>query len=453
MAEQASTDQTAFQLELLHSAMQSGAMQQAQRILNGLHPAEIADLLESLPRSQRLIVWGMVNHEQDGEILVEVGDEVRDNLLREMQTEDLVDALEGLDVDDMADLLQSLPEAVILETLGNMKKQDRERVEAVLSYEEGTAGALMNTDTTTIRPNVTLEVVQRYMRKLGELPEGTDRLYVVDYFNKFLGVLYLRTLVTSKPSATVSEVMQQVVSPVTADVDEHDIARLFEDRDLLSVPVIDAQQHLLGRITIDDVVDVIRDEADKSMMNRAGLSEEEDIFAPIVKSTRRRSIWLGANLLTAFLASWVIGLFEGTIQQVVALAVLMPIVASMGGIAGSQTLTLVIRAQALGQLGTGNTRSLLAKELAVGLLNGLLWAVVVAATATLWFGDVKIGGIIAAALSINLAVAAVAGVLVPVVLRKLKIDAALAGGVVLTTITDVVGFMAFLGIATLTLVH
>jgi magnesium transporter len=433
--------------------MQSGAMQQAQRILNGLHPAEIADLLESLPRSQRLIVWGMVNHEQDGEILVEVGDQVRDNLLREMQTEDLVDALEGLDVDDMADLLQSLPEAVILETLGNMKKQDRERVEAVLSYEEGTAGALMNTDTTTIRPNVTLEVVQRYMRKLGELPEGTDRLYVVDYFNKFLGVLYLRTLVTSKPSATVSEVMQQVVSPVTADVDEHDIARLFEDRDLLSVPVIDAQQHLLGRITIDDVVDVIRDEADKSMMNRAGLSEEEDIFAPIVKSTRRRSIWLGANLLTAFLASWVIGLFEGTIQQVVALAVLMPIVASMGGIAGSQTLTLVIRAQALGQLGTGNTRSLLAKELAVGLLNGLLWAVVVAATATLWFGDVKIGGIIAAALSINLAVAAVAGVLVPVVLRKLKIDAALAGGVVLTTITDVVGFMAFLGIATLTLIH
>lgn len=451
MAEQASTDQTAVQLDLLHSAMQSGAMLQAKRILNGLHPAEIADLLESLPRSQRLIIWDMVDNEQDGEILVEVGDEVRSSLLREMHTDDLVDALQGLDTDDMADLLQSLPEAVIEETLGNMKKQDRERVEAVLSYEEGTAGALMNTDTTTIRPNVTLEVVQRYMRKLGELPEGTDRLYVVDYFNKFLGVLYLRTLVTSKPSATVSEVMQQVVSPVTADVNEHDIARLFEDRDLLSIPVIDDQLHLLGRITIDDVVDVIRDEADKSLMNRAGLSEEEDIFAPIIKSTRRRSVWLGANLLTAFLASWVIGLFEATIQQIVALAVLMPIVASMGGIAGSQTLTLVIRAQALGQLGTGNTRSLLIKELAVGLLNGILWAIVVAAIATAWFGDMKIGGIIAAAISINLTVAALAGVLVPVVLRRLNIDAALAGGVVLTTVTDVVGFMAFLGIATLTL--
>lgn len=451
MAEQSSTDKTAVQLDLLHSAMDSGAMQQAKRILNGLHPAEIADLLESLPRSQRLIVWDMVDKEQDGEILVEVGDEVRNSLLREMQTDDLVDALEGLDTDDMADLLQSLPEAVIQETLGNMKKQDRERVEAVLSYPEGTAGALMNTDTTTIRPNVTLEVVQRYMRKLGELPEGTDRLYVVDYFNKFLGVLYLRTLVTSHPSATVSEVMQQVVNPVTADVDEHDIARLFEDRDLLSVPVIDEQQHLLGRITIDDVVDVIREEADKSFMNRAGLSEEEDIFAPVVKSTRRRSVWLGANLLTAFLASWVIGLFEATIQQVVALAVLMPIVASMGGIAGSQTLTLVIRAQALGQLATGNTRALLIKELAVGLLNGLLWAIVVAGIATAWFRDIKIGGIIAAAIGINLAAAALAGVLVPVVLRKLNIDAALAGGVVLTTVTDVVGFTAFLGIATLIL--
>ena len=451
MAEQTTTDQTAVQLELLNSAMYSGAMLQAKRILNGLHPAEIADLLESMPRSQRLIVWGMVDNEQDGEILVEVGDEVRNSLLREMQTEDLVEALQGLDTDDMADLLQSLPEAVIQETLGNMKKQDRERVEAVLSYEEGSAGALMNTDTTTIRPNVTLEVVQRYMRKLGELPEGTDRLYVVDYFNKFLGVLYLRTLVTCKPSATVSEVMQQEVNPVTADVDEHDIARLFEDRDLLSIPVIDDNQHLLGRITIDDVVDVIREEADKSFMNRAGLSEEEDIFAPIVISARRRSIWLGANLLTAFLASWVIGLFEATIEQVVALAVLMPIVASMGGIAGSQTLTLVIRAQALGQLGSGNTRSLLLKELAVGLLNGLLWAVVVASIATLWFQDVQIGGIIGVALAANLAAAALAGVLVPVILRKMNIDAALAGGVVLTTVTDVVGFTAFLGIATLAL--
>ena len=452
MAELANTDQTAEQLDLLREAMQSGTMLQAKRMLNGLHPAEIADLLESLPRSQRLIVWDMVDHDLDGEILVEVGDEVRSNLLRGMETEQLVDALEALDTDDMADLLQSLPETVIQEALGGMKKQDRERVEAVLSYEEGTAGALMNTDTTTIRPNVTLEVVQRYMRKLGELPEGTDRLYVVDYFNKFLGVLYLRTLVTSQASETVADVMDQTVKPVTADVDEHDIARLFEDRDLLSLPVVDGNDHLLGRITIDDVVDVIRDEADKSVMNRAGLSEEEDIFAPIVKSTRRRSIWLGANLLTAFLASWVIGLFEGTIDQIVALAVLMPIVASMGGIAGSQTLTLVIRAQALGQLGTGNTRSLLIKEVGVGVLNGILWAAVVAATAAAWFSNIELGGVIAVALVINMVCAALAGVLVPVILRKMDVDAALAGGVVLTTITDVIGFMAFLGIATLVLI-
>ncbi|PIE36915.1 MAG: magnesium transporter [Gammaproteobacteria bacterium] len=452
MPELASTDPTAEQLELLRSAMHSGTMLQAKRILNGLHPAEIADLLESLPRSQRLIIWGMVDHENDGEILVEVGEEVRGTLVREMETEELVDALEGLDTDDMADLLQSLPEAVIQETLGNMKKQDRERVEAVLSYEEGTAGALMNTNTITIRPNVTLEVVQRYMRKLGELPVGTDRLYVVDYFNKFLGVLYLRTLVTSDASQTVSEVMEHNLTPVTAERDEHDIARLFEDRDLLSIPVIDEQEHLLGQITVDDVVDVIREEADKHMMNRAGLSEEEDIFAPVFKSTRRRSVWLGANLLTAFLASWVIGLFAATIDQVVALAVLMPIVASMGGIAGSQTLTLVIRAQALGQLGSGNTRPLLLKELAVGMLNGLLWAGVVAAIAAFWFNSLSIGGIIGAALIINLTAAALAGVSVPVILRKMNIDAALAGGVVLTTVTDVIGFMAFLGIATLVLV-
>ncbi|MGM0563852.1 MAG: magnesium transporter [Pseudomonadota bacterium] len=449
MAELAHTDPTSDRLELLRTAMQSGTMLQAKRILNGLHPAEIADLLESLPRSQRLIVWGMVDHDVDGEVLIEVGEEVRHTLVREMETEELVEALEGLDTDDMADLIQSLPEAVIQETLSSMKKLDRDRVEAVLSYEEGTAGALMNTDTTAIRPNVTLEVINRYLRKLGELPQGTDRLYVVDYFNKLLGVLYLRTLVTADPGSTVAEVMDRDITPVTAEMDEHELARLFEDRDLLSVPVTDDDKKLLGRITIDDIVDVIREEADKSLMNRAGLSEEEDIFAPIVRSTRRRGVWLGINLLTAFLASWVIGLFEGTIQQVVALAVLMPIVASMGGIAGSQTLTLVIRAQALGQLGVGNTRSLLLKEIAIGVLNGLVWAVVIAAIATVWFRDVHIGAIIGIAIVINLFAAAMAGVLIPVMLRKMNIDAALAGGVLLTTCTDVIGFMAFLGIATL----
>lgn len=449
MTDTAHIDTPSQNLELLQQAIQAGGMSSVHSLLKNLHPAEIADLLESLPRSQRLVVWSMVNHDQDGEILIEVGEEVRTSLVKEMGTHELVDALESLDTDDMADILQSLPGQLIQQTLSSMKKQDRDRVEAVLSYPEDTAGALMNTDTTTIRPNVTLDVVQKYLRKLGDLPAGTDRLYVVDYFNKFLGVLFLRTLVTHNPSDTVSDVMDTTVKAVKADEHEKDIVRLFEDRDLLSLPVVDEEKRLLGRITIDDIVDVIREEADKSMLSRAGLHEEEDIFAPIIKSTRRRSIWLGANLLTAFLASWVIGLFSATIEQVVALAVLMPIVASMGGIAGSQTLTLVIRAQALGQLAAGNTRALLVKEISIGLLNGLLWAVVVALIATAWFKSHTIGITIGTALVINLTVAALAGVLVPVVLKKMNIDAALAGGVVLTTVTDVIGFMAFLGVATL----
>lgn len=452
MPEHINSEQTAKHIALLQQAMETGTMAPAKRLLNSLHPAQVADLLESLPRSQRLIVWGMVDHDNDGEILIEVGEEVRRNLMQEMETTELVDALETLDTDDMADLLQSLPEALIEETLSSMKKLDRERVEAVLAYPDGTAGALMNTDTITIRPNVTLEVVQRYLKKLGELPKGTDRIYVVDYFNKFLGTLYLRTLVTSSSSATVSSVMDSDITTVTAEADESSIVRLFEDRDLLSIPVVSEENQLLGRITIDDIVDVIRDEADKAILSQAGLSEEEDIFAPIVQSSKRRAVWLGANLLTAFLAAWVIGLFDATIEKVVALAVLMPIVASMGGIAGSQTLTLVIRAQALGQLGSGNTRALLVKELAVGFLNGLLWALVVAGVAGIWFKNVDIGITIGSALVINLVAAACAGVLVPVILKKMNIDAALAGGVVLTTVTDVIGFTAFLGIATLILI-
>lgn len=438
-------------MDLVQDAMDANSFAEVSALLSSMHSAEIADLLESLPRSQRLILWGMINPEHDGRILVEVGEEVRRSLTKAMDTEELRDALETLDTDDMADLLQSLPERITQEVLSDMNKQDRDRVEAVLSYPADTAGALMNTDTTTIRPNVTLRVVERYLRKLGELPEGTDRLYVVDYFNKYLGVLHLRTLVTHDDDVMVADVMDTSITAVTAERPELEIARLFENRDLLSVPVIDDNNRLLGRITIDDIVDVIREEADKNLMNRAGLSEEEDIFAPILTSTRRRAVWLGTNLLTAFLASWVIGLFSATIDQVVALAVLMPIVASMGGIAGSQTLTLVIRAQALGQLGSGNTRALLLKEIAIGLLNGIIWALVVALIAMIWFKSQAIGATIGVALVINLTVAALAGVLVPLVLKKLNIDAALAGGVVLTTVTDVIGFMAFLGIATLIL--
>jgi magnesium transporter len=300
----------------------------------------------------------------------------------------------------------------------------------------------------TVRADVSLDVVLRYLRRQGKIPDLTDSLIVVNRYDRYLGLLPLSELLTKEPDYTVAEVMDQSMEGIPARTPATEVTKLFEDLDLISAPVIDDNGTLLGRITIDDVVDVIREEADHSVLSRAGLNEDEDIFAPVLPSARRRAVWLGVNLLTAFLASWVIGQFQDTLQQVVALAVLMPIVASMGGIAGSQTLTLVIRGLALGQVGKTNTRWLLSKEIAVGALNGLVWAAVVSLFAILWFRDLQIGGIIALALVLNLLAAALAGVIIPIVLRRLRIDPALAGGVVLTTVTDVVGFLAFLGLAT-----
>jgi len=333
--------------------------------------------------------------------------------------------------------------------LQSMDEQDRHRVVSALSYSEDTAGGLMNTDTITVRPDVTLDVVLRYLRQRGEIPETTDSLIVVTRADQYIGLLSLATLLTRDPALTVAEVMMRDVAGIPAILPATEVAHLFEQHDLISAPVVDVDGSLLGRITIDDVVDVICDEAEHSVMSMAGLHEEEDIFAPVVASARRRGVWLGINLATAFLASWVIGLFEATLQQIVALAVLMPIVASMGGIAGSQTITLVIRGMALGRVGVANARRLVMKELAVGALNGVLWALVVAAVATLWFHDYKIGAIIGAAMVINLIVAALTGAMLPLIIRRMGADPALAGTVILTTVTDVVGFMAFLGLATI----
>ncbi len=420
-------------------------------MLNSLYPSEIADLLESLPLRERKFVWEMVDQDIEGEVLIELGDEARDSVIQEMEAEEVVAAVEHLDTDDMADLILSLPEAVIRETLSSMDKQRLQQVEAVLSYPEDTAGGLMELNMVTIRPNVTVDVVLRYLRRLGELPSHTDRLFVVDRFGRYLGTVPLDKVLTRPDDMLIADLIDAKIEPVLDTMVATEVARLFQDRDLISAPVVDEHARLLGRITIDDVVDVIVDAADKTVMSSAGLTEDEDIFAPIIRSTRRRSVWLGANLLTAFMAAWVIGLFEATIQEIVALAVLMPIVASMGGIAGTQTLTLVIRAEALGQVGRSNARSLLIKESAVGFLNGLLWAIVVALVATLWFDNIKIGGVIAIALVINMLFAAVTGVSLPFILRKMNIDPALAGGVILTTVTDIIGFMAFLGIATIAL--
>ncbi|HEX5056057.1 MAG TPA: magnesium transporter [Gammaproteobacteria bacterium] len=446
------TGQTSNNIEKLSSLLDSGTMQQVSRMLNSLHLAEIAGILETLPLSKRKYVWELIDPKLEGEILVELGDQVRDTVIREMEPAEVVAAVENLDADDMADVILSLPEAVIRETLASLDKQRRQQVETVLSYPEDTAGGLMDTRVVTIRPDVTLDVVLRYLRNLGELPDNTDRLMVVDRHNHFLGSLRLEQILMHSPDTAVDDLMNREETIIPIDMKDRDVADLFQDRDLISAPVVGPNNRLMGRITIDDVVDVIVEEADKSVMNMAGLQEDEDIFAPIIKSARRRAVWHGVNLITAFIAAWVIGLFEATIQQVVALAVLMPIVASMGGIAGSQTLTLVIRGQALGHIVGSSIRSLLVKELAVGFLNGLLWAFVVAVIASWWFNSAPIGGIIAIALVVNFVAAALTGVFLPFVLRKMRIDPALAGSVILTTFTDVIGFFTFLGTASLILV-
>lgn len=438
-------DQT---LKVIGDALQSGTMQRARRILNALHPAEIANLLEALPHSQRGIVWNMLDHDDDGEILLNVGDEVRNGLIQNMDSDALVSATEGLEMDDLADLLADLPDTVTEQALAGMDYQDRLRLEAVLAYDEDTAGGLMNTDTVTVRRDVTLDVVLRYLRTRGELPRATDSLFVVDRYDNYIGTLPLTSVLTNKPTELVSDVMVDDVEAFSADTEDNVVAKSFEDLDLLSAAVVDENNKLIGRITVDDVVDVIREEAEHSVFSMAGLSEEEDLFGPVVSSTRRRAIWLGVNLATAFLAAWVISLFQPTLEKIIVLAVLIPVVASMGGIAGSQTLTLVIRGIATGQVGRSNSKLLLMKELAVGFLNGMVWAFVVAIVVMLWFKDIKMGGIIAAAMAANLICAALAGVIIPILLRKLRIDPALAGGVLLTTITDVVGIFAFLGLAT-----
>jgi magnesium transporter len=449
MTETAETQTTSKRLELLTEALDRGAAGSIRRMLASLHTAEIGDLLESFPTAQREILWQLVDPDDRGEVLLEVNDEVRAGLISQMENEQLVAATEGLDTDDLADLITDLPQAVSLEVLRSMDKQNRDRLEVVLHYPEDTAGGLMNVDTVTVRANVTLDVVLRYLRLHPDVPETTDTLFVVNRDDRYQGILRLSTLLTNDPESLVAEVMDREVQPISCDMPDVDVARLFEDRDLLSAPVVDVNGKLLGRITIDDVVDVIREDADHNLLSAVGLDEEDDTFAPVITSARRRAVWLGINLFTAFLASWVIGLFQATLQQVVALAVLMPIVASMGGIAGSQTLIIVIRGLALGQVGSSNARWLMLKELAVSALNGILWSVVVALLASLWFQNSSIGLIIGAALIINLICAAVAGFSIPFTLTRLNIDPAHAGTVVLTTVTDVVGFMVFLGLGTM----
>ncbi|NBC47124.1 MAG: magnesium transporter [Gammaproteobacteria bacterium] len=450
MTEPTETTSDTDRIDLLHQVLESGSVRKATRMLNALHPAEIAHVLQSLPQPQRKIVWRMVDDAAEGEVLLYLNDDVRDEILRGMDATEILAVAEGLDVDDLADLVQDLPATVTSEVLSSLDEQRRERLETALSYPEDSAGGLMNTDMVTVRPEVTLDVILRYLRRRKDgLPEITDNLIVISRQGRYLGVLYLTDLLTNDPDDSVAEVMTLDVQPIPADAKAREVANRFEQLDLVSAPVIDADGRVLGRVTVDDVMDVIREEADHQFLGHAGLSEGEDMFAPVLLSARRRAVWLGINLLTAFLAAWVIGLFEATIEKIVALAVLMPVVASMGGIAGTQTLTLAIRGIALGHLSAKNIRWLVSKEMAVAMLNGLLWAAVVAGIAWLWFGSSGIAAIIATAITLNVLAATLSGALLPLLLDRFGIDPALAGGVILTTVTDVVGFLSFLGLASL----
>lgn len=437
-------------LDKLNSALESGAFQQVRFTLNStLRPVEVAHLLEKSPPKERQILWNLIHPENEGKVLQYLADDIQADILSKMDADRLLAITETLDTDDVADVLQQLPERITRELLQIMDQQNRERIEQILAFPEDTAGGLMNTDTVTIRPDITVETCLRYIRRHNEIPEMTDSLFVVSRKkNSYIGTLPLTKLLVSDPEITIREIMNTDIKPIPADMPDDKVASLFEKHDLVSAPVVNKSGKLLGRITIDDVVDVIREDADHSLMSMAGLDEDEDTFAPLLKTTRRRAVWLGINLLTALLASSVIGLFQDTIDKVVALAVLMPIVASMGGIAGSQTLTLVIRGQALGHVERSNTRWLLNRELLVSLLNGIVWASVVAVVSMLWFDSETIGIVIGLAIIINLVVGALAGTLLPLILKSWGIDPALAGSVLLTTITDVVGFFAFLGLAT-----
>ncbi|AWI82044.1 magnesium transporter [Parazoarcus communis] len=441
----------ATQIREVRGALAQGKLKRVGKILRDMHPAKAAGLLESLPPKERIAAWGMVEADRAGKVLTYLHGESCAALALEMDHEDLVIAAERLDLDDLVDLIQALPDENGQQLMRATYGRRREKLESMLSYPEDSAGGLMNADQIVVRPDVRLATVLGYLRLIKSLPVQTDMLMVVDRKGIYQGVLRLSALVTAKPEFKVAEVMETELPVIAVTTSSDEVARLFQDHDLLSAPVVDENGLLLGRITVDDVVDLIRESSDRAMMHMAGLDEEADMFAPVLTSSRRRAVWLGINLVTAFLAAWVIGLFQTTLERVVALAVLMPIVASMGGIAGSQTLTLVIRGMALGQVGGSNARALLGKEIGIALLNGLLWAVVVALLAVAWFGDWQIGGVIGAAILINLLFAALAGLVVPMVLDRMGIDPALAGGVILTTVTDVIGFFAFLGLASIVL--
>ena len=443
---------TSFEVSLqnLMTALEASDHDEAKLQIQDLHPGELALLFEAIQPKDRSILWPGIEISVQGEILKEVNEDVQSQLIAEMSVDSLVKATEKLDTDDLADIVPNMPESAVHSLLLTLDFKHRERLNKVLSYPENSAGGLMNTDFITVRPDVSIRAVVRYLRLLKEMPVDTDQVFVVDRNFNYLGSLLITSLLTAEPQEMVEKFISNDFSkPVGADTDESEVALLFEQRNLISAPVIDEDNQLVGRITIDDVVDVIRDQAEHSVMSMVGLDEDEDVFAPILHSSKKRSIWLGVNLITALIAVYFIGLFEATLQQKIALAILMPVVASMGGIAGTQTLIIVTRGIATGKVTTANIKALINKELAVSGLNGIIWSLVIGLITYYWFSDLLLSLIIALAIITNLIVAAFSGAFLPLLLSKLRIDPALAGGVILTTITDVIGFVAFLGLAAL----
>ncbi len=436
--------------DALYNALANDDLATAKTIVNDLHVAEIADIIENVPSPDRAAIWRLIDLAREGEILANMQDGVQAEFLAQMQPNEVADATKYLETDEIVDILQKLPDDKADTILRSMDEQNRQRLEHVLTYPEDTAGGLMNTDVISVRADVSLDVVARYLRRLKAIPEKTDKLIVVDRNNYYLGVLPLTELLIQNQDSTVAEWIKADPSLVE-NAATTDVARLFERRDLISAAVVDEHNILLGRITVDDVVDVIQQQAEQAVRSMAGLGDE-DLFSPVLISSRRRAIWLGINLLTAFLAAAMIALFQASIAKLVALAVLMPVVAGMGGIAGTQTLTVAIRAIALGQIGKQNIKPLIIKELTIGVLNGALWAVVVASCVILWFDDRPLGLIIGVAMLVNLSIAALAGATIPLALKHYGIDPAIAGGVILTTVTDCMGFITFLGLATIFLI-
>jgi magnesium transporter len=434
--------------ERLELALRSGTLADVAGMLAEMSPGDVAYLISSSPPDYRDLLLGLLEPDQEVLVVNELPDDLRNATLLDREPEALAEIVEQLDEDDVADILHELPDEVTGQVLAILDEQSRQRLQKVLSFPDDVAGGLMSTDVITIRADLTLDVVLRYLRRHSEIPPNTDNLIVVNRNDRFVGLLPLSTVLVSDPAISVREMMITDQDAINAEVSATEVARRFERNDWISAPVVDDEGKLLGRITIDDVVDVIREEADHSLTSLARLAEE-DTFATAWQSAPRRAVWLGVNLATALLASSVINLFQGTIEKVVALAVLMPIVASMGGIAGTQSLTILIRAMAMGQINDRNQLWLVGRESLVGLLNGALWALVIAVTASLWFDDAVLGIIIGCAMLINLITAGLAGAGLPIVLRRLQVDPALAGGVLVTTITDVIGFLAFLGLATL----